>query len=180
MNELKGIVRMSPRIILFGGLLGYLTTSDLIALRFTIYFILTEILVLVTKMMFGKTNPRYQRPEGAGYGKGCGVIAKDCDADAPESDVRYRGMPSGHSTTVTMAFAFWTWKMWLDKDTSRISKTVRTGILGVMTILVLMSRSSEHCNSSLQILAGSIFGLLLGSAFFSLDLLIQNKMQKKL
>lgn len=176
----RNVMRVSPLLVFFAGMFAYLGTGDMLALRFSVYYIVTDLLVFLVKSIIGYKYKGLRRPAKAGDCHGCGYFSSECGTCTDVDNEM--GFPSIHAISVTMAFSFWMWKVWLMKDVSRISKVTRTAILGVMVLLVLMSRSSmvEGCNSWPQLLLSSLAGVTIGSSFFALDELIKNKLPQKL
>lgn len=182
MNQLKtgakDILRVSPRIILIAGILVYLVSNQLIALRFSGYFLLAEGLSAILKKLVRCTLPDQSfiyRPRGGGDCHGCGVFrefSKGC------IQVHTRtGMPSGHSLTAAMTTAFWCLWIWYNGSGSIVNKFMRMSLLIILALLVMISRSPivEGCHTYPQILVGGVIGGLLGAGLFYFDQKMFNK-----
>jgi len=180
-GESTNILRASPRFILLASLFAYLVTEDVIALRFALYFFVSEILSHLlkgaTKVVFGKQSWAY-RPQGAGNCQGCGVFPqcpKPSDVFASCLDVSNKiGMPSGHSLSSAFAASFWINYIWDNHRgsyTSQNSKILRTVALLILALAVMASRSYlvENCHTIPQILVGATVGGALGVGIYKLD-----------
>lgn len=180
-DEIRNILRQSPRIIAGAGALTFLVSGKLIALRFTLYVILTEFINLFLKKLSGiliKDKSFVNRPKG--NNNGCGVY-QDCRLKNAGDQV---GMPSGHSMIAGMAYTFWMLKMWnssSDNSNNNLGvlnlsvKITRTIILTLLFIMILISRSKlvEGCHTIPQIIIGGLSGILLGGGFYLIDGLFQ-------
>ena len=169
MNVVRSVARFSPRLILLFGVLGYIITKNGIYLRFVVYSVVTEILTALLKAVFGilTDSDVIYRPNDAGNCLGCGVVAKK-ECQVVENQV---GMPSGHSTLAAMAATFWILKVSNEKESSTFSKWSRSILLGMLALVVIISRTPlvENCHTYIQVVSGAAIGVGLGLAFWKIE-----------
>ena len=81
-------------------------------------------------------------------------------------------MPSGHSMGAMMAATFWSLWIWQHGSGGVVSKGIRCGLLIAMALAVVISRTSviENCHTPLQVIVGSLLGIMLGYGFYFVDL----------
>lgn len=172
MDEVMNVLRASPRIVLFASLLGYIVGDNTAALRFIVYFLITEGVSVGMKKVGGKILPNnlVTRPTGAGNCKGCDVFRSSSDGTCINID-DHIGMPSGHSMSIMMAAGFWCAWIFKQEKFDLNQKIVRMMVLMTLALAVVTSRTSvgENCHSIPQVTVGAIGGLGLGIGFFFLD-----------
>lgn len=171
-NGAKDMLRVSPRIILLAGMLVYLISNQLIALRFSGYFLIAEALGLLLKKVFQTALPDQRfiyRPRGGGDCHGCGVFP-EYSRRCIQTHMKI-GMPSGHSLTSVMAATFWSLWIWYKGSGTIANKITRITLLALLAILIMISRSPlvEGCHSYPQILVGGVLGGLLGAGMYYFD-----------
>lgn len=171
MDMYKATSRMSPQIILIASLLCFIIGGNNIALRFSGYFVISELIVYFLKMFNSVVFPNFDmiyRPSGGGGCTGCGPfpICKECINVGGEI-----GMPSGHSSSMMMSATFWSlWIIYNTTSTKKI-KICKVVLLFSLALLVVISRTEliENCHTIPQVTIGSILGIVLGIGFFYVD-----------
>lgn len=179
--ELRGALRASPRTILIAVILAFIVSGKYITLRFTLYYMFTELIAIMSKKVSHKLFPNSQwikRPIDAGHCMGCGTIYKCCKDCIDAS--KQTGMPSGHSMTMMMTAVFWSMWIWRNSKESKLLKITKISTLILLATIIIISRTVliENCHTLLQVTIGSVVGLLLGIAFFNIDIYIGNKFSK--
>lgn len=168
-------LRFSPHIVLICAFLAFAVSSQFVCLRFAVYYVVTELSVLVFKLLSEKTLPEQvvYRPKGAGRCMGCGVnVERSCKCMNVDTSI---GMPSGHSASLVMAATFWALWIWNQSEASKASKIVGIVTVSIIAATVVASRTHlyENCHTWTQVAAGSIIGGGLGVGFYYLDVKLQ-------
>lgn len=170
MTIVADLLRLSPRLVLIASIVGYISSKQVIFLRFVIYYLITELIAVLSKIITSAVFPlsMISRPPGAGNCKGCGVVAKSGDCYNASLEI---GMPSGHSMTLTMASTFWI--LWVFQKTSYSNQTkmLLISMLSSVSISVMLSRTKlmENCHTIPQVVVGAFMGIGLGVLFYKLD-----------
>lgn len=156
----RNAARYSPKFFLLFGILAYLVTGNFLFLRVFVYVFITEIFIYSFKQLFGNLDQDWvYRPEN----KYCGTCL-NCKITSNEKQL---GMPSGHTAVAFMFSTFFIAKIWRS-DSFFLSKILRTVFLALIAIGIGISRTSlfENCHTVPQVVAGAIFGMILGLFFF--------------
>ncbi len=171
------LLRASPDIILVASILVFLVSSQFVALRFFGYFFITELVDILLKKLSGSIFPEIAgiyRPPGAGNCMGCGSFVPAGNNTGCVNVDDQIGMPSGHSMAMVMAATFWSW--WIFNSASTcFSKIIRCSLLFLFALAVVISRTPlvENCHTYLQVIAGSLIGIALGTGFYFLEIYVK-------
>ncbi len=170
------LLRASPDIILVASILVFLVSSQFVALRFFGYFIITELVAILLKKLNGCIFPEIAgiyRPPGAGNCMGCGSFVERAGCVNVDDQI---GMPSSHSMSIVMAATFWSLQIFNSTGT-RFSKVIRCSLLFLFAFAVVISRTPlvENCHTYLQVIAGSVIGIALGTGFYFLEIHVAAK-----
>lgn len=163
---LRNIARSSPYTIYLSGILVSLITGKPLAAIFTLSaLIFGEGLNFILKHLFKAIGPNkttWQRPSPPS--DGCGIYPV-----CGETQTTW-GMPSGHAQVISFSAIFWILYMWRKGHASTIWTLTGTSLIIIIATLIMYSRILEGCHTLQQVIAGGIFGFVMGIlCYFTLE-----------
>jgi hypothetical protein len=187
----KNIITTSPYTVYQAGILATIVSGDPKYALFTgLAFIMGDAFnageKLLSKKILGENSSIGQRPNGCGNGyldsdcTGCGIYPSTTKSLT-------WGMPSGHAQITSFAASYWTIYLWMkylnetDIEAKKVAKNhaiVSTIIMWVLAACVWSQRVISMCHSILQIIAGVLFGTILGFIGYFISTLIIKEMPK--
>ncbi|XWV26674.1 dolichyldiphosphatase [Tupanvirus soda lake] len=158
-NIPKNIARASPYIIYLSGLSSSVVTGKSIGAVFSLSAIIFgDGLNYVLKKIFksiGPNNKSWMRPSIPPDGTGI------FPSYSPSKTITW-GMPSGHSQIVSYSAAFWILYLWKNSHAPTWWSVMGTGIISIISALIMYSRIATGCHNLQQVIVGSIFGSTFG------------------
>jgi hypothetical protein len=164
---------LTPSIIPLAALLTALSYWNKKYLIFTLFYMISVGFNVVEKYIFSNIlciRNVCKRPDQCGYKlnnmcTGCGAIPS----------ITYKeswGMPSGHAQSMAFATTYLILYLYYTKN-KNIS--VFSSLLILLSLLVMFQRINSKCHSVLQVIIGTVFGVVLGYISYRLSNMISKE-----
>ena len=176
-NIFDNLLVTMPYIIYVSSFLSATVTNNYELLYFSLYImIFGDGLNALTKQLFKKSKiipiSLGLRPSGCGGNRvrdmcrGCGIFPSFTD----KIGSRTFGFPSGHAQITSLAASFWIMYIIRKNKNKRYKAKQYISIILILIIYLLVCRQRimSKCHNLFQIVAGSIYGSVLGIAGYYL------------
>jgi membrane-associated phospholipid phosphatase len=170
----KNLMTSFPYTIYMSSLLAWIVSGEekygffmLIAIVFGDVFNVIE--KKISKKIMSSNSKIGMRPSGCGnlYKKkctGCGIYQSNGISNT-------WGMPSGHAQITSLSATYWIMYVWLlyknekepeNKSRLKTKAIISTIIMVLIVIIVCVQRVYSGCHTVLQVIVGSVIGVILG------------------
>jgi membrane-associated phospholipid phosphatase len=162
---LDSYIRAVPSTYIQAGILGSIVTGHPLGATFSSGMLANSLINMATKTLskkiFGSIGSRPDPPDG-----GCGEFYNPL---VKGSDVTSYGFPSGHSSAMGFATAFWLFFMWKElSNRNSLALVFMTIALLIIALVVIFSRIRFKCHTLTQVVVGTMMGSGLGIGFYYL------------